>query len=52
VMKSVDWHCSLLLLILWWRWWSDTLWVTHKVMTALIVILPSNCCSADFSAIS
>jgi hypothetical protein len=38
----------------WWRWRSDTLgaWHSHKVMTSLIVLLPSKCCCGDFSAIS
>jgi hypothetical protein len=34
-------------------WWSDTLCPTLiKVMTALFVMLPSDCCCGDFSAIS
>jgi hypothetical protein len=40
-------HCYL-----WWRrWWWCYLWDSHKVMTALIIILPSRFCCRDFSAI-
>ncbi len=37
-----------------WKWWPETIWETDtlKVMTALIVRLPSECCCQDFSAIS
>jgi hypothetical protein len=51
LMKSVGSHGSLsLLLVMEVR--SDSLWVSHKVMTALIVLLPSNWRCGDFSAIS
>jgi len=54
LMKSVDGRgsCSLTALLLF-RVWGLTICeqLSHKVMTAFIFMLPSNCCRGDFSAV-
>jgi hypothetical protein len=55
LVKSVDGHgsCSLTALLLF-RVYGLTICeqLPHKIMPAFIVMLPSNCCCGDFSAVS